>query len=414
MDKPSSIAPGRATDSAADSTRPARIDSRPEISGLSEAEIKRRRLLVLNAQLRAGTLPPEAQARIVAEAAAAQREWLLEAGARAEARERAEREKLRPKHAREYRATNEFDPGVPPPSHARESVRSQPQRTAEKSESTERRVAPDSAPPSGRKRRRLHRPWKAPRRKARSDLSETVLRFGSDRAWSTERKHRLAIRSKRNDAVIAHPQSAAAALAKLGEWSRAAVLRCLRGEGWTLADEAGRRHVAWWCAMEDFAVARAWRRPRRHDVAAGATRAFSGGLPKFGMCVVGWTQSAIAITLSGAAYSCGGADPVDDKTVQRHTELASRYGGVHVVVRNPDADDSLRGRPTPDNPRGWPINQYWLPAPHFAPKPGFAASTTIVSFGVDGTPMDLAEALAIELTPRRKWRFVSQPQPPPQ
>jgi hypothetical protein len=122
------------------------------------------------------------------------------------------------------------------------------------------------------------------------------------------------------------------------------------------------------------------------------------------MCVVGWTQTAIAITMSGAAHSCGGADPIDVKTVQRHTLLAVQYGGVDVVVRNPDADASLRGAPTDANPRGWPINQYWLPAPDMAPKPGFSSSTTVVSFGVDGTPVDLLEALAIELTPRPKWR----------
>lgn len=355
--------------------------------------------------MRAGTLSAADQARLVAEANELNMSFVRAAAARAEAAELRDRERMRTAYGRSYRPTHEFDPGGVPASHAREAS----QRRAGNSESAITSVAPE------RRRRRRLRPWKAPKRKPRSDLSERVLRFGLDRAWSTERKHRLAIRSKRNDAIIAHPSSAEAALRKLPEWSRAAVLRCLRGEGWTLADEAARRHVSWWATLEDFAVPRAWARPRRFESCAGAVR-FRGS-PKYGMCVVGWTQPAVAIAMSGAAYSCAGADPIDPKTVGRHTALAEKYGGVHVVRRNPDAEPHLRGAPTESNGRGWPINEYWIPAPQFAPKPGFFASVSVVSFGADGTPLDLAEALAIELTPRPKWRqrqqLSKQQQAPP-
>lgn len=330
------------------------------------------------------------------------------AAARAEAAELRDRERLRTAYGRSYKPAHEFDPGEPPKSHAREA--------RSRSGIGETPATPDAAPELARpkRQRRRHRPWKAPRRKPRSDLSERVLRFGQDRAWSTERKQRLAIRVKRNEAIIAHPSSAEAALRKLPEWSRAAVLRCLRGEGWTLADEAARRHVTWWATLEDFAVPRPWRRPRAYKV--GKTERFRGP-SKFAMCVVGWTQPAFAIAMSGAAYSCAGADPIDTKTVSRHTAYAEKYGGVHVVRKNPAAEPHLRGAPSDSNPNGWPINEYWLPAPQMAPKPGFFASVSAVSFGLDGTPLDLAEALAIELTPRPKWRrrkqLEQQESPPP-
>lgn len=380
-----------------DPSRVATEPSRAQNSGPDELEIRRRRLAALQAQIKAGTLSRESAARIVAEARELQRQYFKDAERAAEARELAERERLRPKHARGYSAhrTNPFDPGAPPASHAREEA-SCSSNSGEASEGS-------CSPEKPKRARRKLRPWKAQRRKPHSQLSEKVLCFGTERAWTPGRKQKLAIRVKRNDAIIGHPSSAEAALNKLCPWARASVLRCCRGEGWTLADEAARRHVAWWATLEDFSVPRAWKRPRPQP-GKGPKRAFAGGIPKFAMCVVGWTQTAIAIATTGAAYSCGGADPIDEKTVQRHTAYAEKYGGVHVVRRNPDAPAELRGAPTEANPKGWSINEYWLPAPQFAPKPGFQASTDVVSFGVDGTPVDLLEALAIELTPRPKWR----------
>lgn len=368
------------------------INSGPKDPNANEAELKRRRFVELRAKLERGVLPPEGQAQIVAEANQLARSYFAEAQARAEAAQLREREREhRPAYGRGYRPGHEFDPGAPPRSHEREAAKA-----------GQEVVAPASLPPAARSRRRKRsRAWKAPRRKA-TGLSDRVLRFAADRAWTKERRQRLATRSKKNDAIIAHPATAEAALRQLSEWARAAVKRTLLGEGWTLADECARRYVAWWCFSEEMAIPRKWWRPRNVAAVGGMTK--FRGLAKFAMCVVGWTQSAIAITMSGAAYSVAGADPIDPKTVQRHTALAVKYGGVHVVTRNPEAPDHLRGAPTETNPRGWAINEYWLPAPHMAPKPGFFAPTNVVSFGPDGTPTDLAEMLALELTPRRKWR----------
>jgi len=398
LDKPSSIAPTAASHPQTDPPRTVLEPPHGQNStnGPDEAEIRRRRLLALRAKINAGTLSPLEQAQIVREAGELQRSFYSAAAARAEAAQLRERERERPAYGRSYRPAHEFDPGEPPKSHAREAAQHTPVVEA---------AAPElEAVPRAYKRKQRHRarPWKAPRRKPKSGLSEHVLRFGADKAWSVERKHRLAVRTKKNDAIIAHPSSAAAAMRRLCEWSRAAVLRCLRGEGWTLADEAGRRHVSWWATQEEFAVPRRWT-PRKVFVKCAGMVRFPG-MPKYAMCVVGWTQGALAIAMSGAAYSCEGADPIDPKTVGRHTALAEKYGGIHVVRRNPEAEAHLRGAPTDSNPRGWPINEYWLPSPQLAPKPGFFASPGVVSFGLDGTPIDLAEALAIELTPRRKWR----------
>jgi hypothetical protein len=135
------------------------------------------------------------------------------------------------------------------------------------------------------------------------------------------------------------------------------------------------------------------------------------GLARYSLCVVGWTQTALAIALSGAAYLGGHSDPIDAKTVQRHTELAVAHGGVQVVVRNPDAPPELRGGPCSSNSKGWPINEYWLPAENFSAKPGFVG----VHYGGDGSPIGLEDALAIELTPRAKRprRLLEQMRPPP-
>ena len=372
------------------------INSDSQDPNANEAELKRRRLVALRSQLQRGTLAPEAQARIVAEATELQRSYFAEAAARAEAAQLREREREhRPAYGRGYKPAHDFDPGAPPRSHEREGQRPLAKAGVEVVEAA-------SLPIRRVHKRKRHRAWKVPRRKPSSSMSERVLRFAEDRAWSKERRQRLATRSKKNDAIIAHPSSAEAALRGLSEWARAAVKRTLLGEGWTLADECARRYVAWWCFSEEMAIPRKWSRPRNVAAVSGMTK--FRGLAKFAMCVVGWTQNAIAITMSGAAYSCAGADPIDPKTVQRHTALAVKYGGVHVVTRNPDAPDHLRGAPTEANPRGWSINEYWLPAPHMAPKPGFFAATNVVSFGPDGTPTDLAEMLALELQPRRKWR----------
>jgi len=242
-----------------------------------------------------------------------------------------------------------------------------------------------------------------------------VLAFARERKWTRERAQALATRTKRNDSIIAHPSSAAAALIRLSPWSHAAIRRALRAQGWTLADEAGRRHVALYATWEEFGRPRAYSRPRQIRSSSGAVR--FAGIPRYGFAIVGWTQPALAIALSGPSTTSGGADPVDVKTIQRHTNLAEQYGAVQVVRHNPDAPPELRGLPCASNARGWAINEYWLPAPHFH-KPGFVGRW----FAADGSPIDLDEALGIELVPlakrprrlREQWaRERAQTQPPP-
>lgn len=323
----------------------------------------------------------------------------VEAARQAQERAALERQRAQP------RLTNPFDPGPDKQRWAREGasrggtgrdeekvVDALPQPSASpdaaadsRSEQTRRRRPP---------RRRL-RPWKTPRRSSATTPNEKVLAFAREHLWTHERAQRLATRAKRNDAIIAHPSSAEAALRRLGPWTQAAVRRALLGEGWTLADECARRHVAWWVTQEEFGSPRAYSRPRRITSTSGAVR--FAGLPKYAIAVVGWTQTALAIALSGPAYSCGGADPIDTKTVQRHTALAVEYGGVQVVSRNPDAPPELRGRPCESNPRGWSINEYWLPSPKFH-KPGFVGRW----FEADGSPIGLDAALALDLVPRAK------------
>lgn len=364
--------------------------ARPQVD---ERELERRRRLLARAsgkedpvQRRAAQLQ-----ELAAKSEAASRAW-------AEERAAQERQRERP------RLTNPFDPGPEKPSWAREGAS---RRQTAPNDATSKSLPPPPAPavaapdsrageaPRRRSPRRRRRPWKAPRRKVAAAPNEKVLAFARELKWTEERAQRLATRTKRNDAIIAHPSSAEAALRRLDPWAQAAIRRALRDRGWTLADECARRHVAWWATQEEFGSPRAYSRPREITSSTGATR--FAGLPKFAIAVVGWTQTALAIALSGPAYSCGGADPIDPKTVQRHTALAVEFGGVQVVVRNPAAPAELRGLPCESNPRGWAINEYWLPSPQFH-KPGFVGRW----FDADGSPIGLEDALALELVARAK------------
>lgn len=251
---------------------------------------------------------------------------------------------------------------------------------------------------------RGRRAWKQRRRKP-VEPNERTLQFARERGWTRARSQALATRIKQNDSIIAHPRAAESTALKLGQWSHAAIRRAMRAMRWTWGDEAARRHVAFWATLEDFARPRAWSRPRR----VGGLSRYAGSA-KYGMCVVGWAQTALALALSGAACTEGHSDPVDVKTVQRHAALASQHGALRVVVRNPDAEPELRGLPCDSNPRGWPINQYWLPAPNFT-KPGFTGA----HFDVDGNPIGLEESLALELPARAKRprRLREEHRPPP-
>lgn len=353
------------------------------------AELHRRRLLVARAALASFSgASPEARAAAQRVAAAEAAERLKRA---IEAAEAASMEAIRDRQREPARLTNPWDPGAPKVRWEREGATAQP---------------PQPNRRHGRRKKRL-RPWKSPRRKAQ--LSAAVLDFSKQHAWTPARSQALATRIKKNDAVIAHPRAADAALRQLSLWSQAAVRRACRARGWTLADEAARRHIAFWATLEDFARPRAYLRPRQFRSSGGAVRYV--GAPKYGLAVVGWTQSALAIALSGPATTDAGADPIDVKTVQRHTELAELHGALQRVVRDPSAEAELRGRPTESNPRGWPINAYWIPAPGMM-KPGFTGQ----HFDSEG-PINLEQALALELIARakrpRRLREQAQPPPPP-
>lgn len=345
-------------------------------SPFSDAELRRRRLLVARAQASAGSPDHLAQ---VARVEAAER---LQAAREAAERATLARERPRPS------LTNEFDPGAPKPKWAREGR--------------------GGGGGFVRGRRKL-RPWKR-RQKPGAEPSGAVLAFSREHAWTPERSQALAVRCKKNSAIIAHPRTAAAALQQLGLWTQAAIRRVLHGQGWTLGDECARRHIALWATLEGFARPRAFLRPRRVRSSSGASR--FAGVARYGFAVVGWTQPALALTVSGPATIDAGADPVDVKTVQRHTELAIEYGALQRVVRNPAAEPELRGNPTDSNPRGWPINEYWIPAPHFG-KPGFSGRW----FDDDGNPLELEPSLALPLEPRakrpRRLRELRAQQAPP-
>lgn len=304
------------------------------------------------------------------------------------------------------RLTNDFDPGPYKARWSREGELAAAIKApaSQGTGPTPTDVSLDSPPARTRSRARKLRPWKSARRKA-VEPNERTLQFARERGWTRARSQALATRIKRNDAIIAHPRTAEAAALKLRPWSHAAVRRALRAMGWTWGDEAARRHVAFWSTLEDFARPRAFTRPRR----VGGMSRFVG-FAKYGMCVVGWAQTALALALSGAACTEGHADPIDVKTVQRHAALASQHGALRVTVRNPDAEPELRGLPCDSNPRGWPINMYWLPAPNFT-KPGFTGT----HFDADGNPIGLEEALALELPARAKRprRLREAQQPPP-
>lgn len=315
----------------------------------------------------------------------------MEAARAAAERAALERERPRPT------LTNDFDPGPFKAKWSRES------ELARAIVGTSTPAAAElEKPPPARLSRLRSRPWKSRVRSKREDLT---LDFARERGWTRARSQALATRIKQNDRIIAHPRAAEAAARKLGSWTHAAIRRALRANRWTWGDEAARRHVAFWATLEDFARPRAYSRPRR---AAGASR-FTG-IARYSMCVVGWTQTALALAISGAACTEGHADPVDVKTVQRHAALATQHGALGVTVRNPDAPPELRGLPCASNGRGWPINMYWVPSPNFS-KPGFAGS----HFDAQGNPIALEESLALELPARAKRprRLREEHRPPP-
>lgn len=379
----------------------------------SPEELARRRLMFAKAAAKSlsgsSTEARELAARLAREQAA---ERLQSARAAADAAALAasrDRERPRPK------LTNEFDPGPEKPRWSKEGRRAE-QPSSDAPPSTIRGNSLGGGDPSlvddaPRRVRRKLRPWKAPRRKPlEPPSSSAMLEFRRQHAWTPERSRALAVRVKKNDAIIAHPRSAEAAHKRLPLWTQAAVRRALHAFGWTFGDEAARRHVAYWSTLEDFARPRAYVRPRQVGRSStGATR--FRGFSRFGLAVVGWTQQALALTLSGPACTDAGADPIDVKTVQRHTTIAEQFGGLQKVVRNPDAEAELRGRPTDANPRGWPINAYWIPAPGFV-KPGFTGRW----FDAQGNPLELDVSLELELTPRakrpRRLREAAQAPPP--
>lgn len=370
--------------------------------GLSEQELQRRQLVAA----KLGAQSPEERARVT----------VLEQQAKlAQLRDNAERLRLREAHernraARRPRQLHDFDPG-PDPSLKPAAVRDR-ERARKEQEACDsaRRVGVSSAeflheekkPPRVRTKRRGIRPFKAPRRKPNIDVPSRILQFGRERAWTRERAQKMATRTKRNDAIIAHPRRAYAEFLKLTAYTQAAIRRAMRGQRWTFADEAGRRHVALWATLEDFSYAVVYSRPKTYERMGMPSRI--RGIPRFGQCVRGWTQPALALMLSGAACTDAGADPIDTKTVQRHVELAEDYGGLRRVVRNPDAEPEFRGRPTESNPKGWPVNEYWVPSAEFR-KPSHSLPTRDgqpVHFDSNGEPIGLAEALALELIPRVK------------
>ena len=405
-------------------------------TSVSEAELRRRRAMIACASAQALDASSPAAREIHCAITMQESEQRLasqrEAAEREQAAQKAARERERPAHVRNYRPAHAFDPGPVHAAHERETQRAVAQRqrelqraTDDGAESRERVAAGATTATAHGKRRqarvaakRRHRAWKKARaRRVGGEvgaLAEKLLDFNKDQVWTLERRHALAIRMMRNSAIIAHPARADAELLRLPPWTRAAILRALRGEGWTLADEAARRHLALWCFFEDFARPRAWQRPRKVESKGAPTRFV--GFSRYALAVVGWVQNAIALAISGPAHVDAGADPVDAKTVQRHVALAEHYGAMQVVRRNPAAEPHLRGRPTESNPRGWAINEYWIPTPDFM-KPGFIGA----HFDAEGNPIGLEDALALELVPRAKRpRRVreakaqqAQSQPPP-
>lgn len=358
---------------------PAHLRPPEDAPAVSPAELARRQALVAHAFGRELADPKiEAAARLATARAAAERAALAAA---------AERERERPQ------LTNPFDLGPP-------------KKRWDKEGPGPVEVPGPARPRPRRYGRRKLRPWKE-----RPAPGAAVLDFCRDHAWTKERSQALATRVKKNDSTIAHPRAAEATLRRLPPWDQAAIRRALRAQGWTIANECARRHVALWDTWHDFARPRAYLRARRAESSGGATR--FRGLPRYGLGVVGWTQTALALALSGPSTTDGGADPIDTKTVQRHVALASVHGGVQVVVRNPDAEATLRGAPCASNPRGWPINAYWIPAPGFH-KPAFVGA----HFDENGNPLALETSLAITLMPRAKRRrrlreLRAQQAPPP-
>jgi hypothetical protein len=363
----------------------------------SPEELERRRRLI--ARARAQTVGASAQrdtAALQAEAAARVQRAREAADAAAYAAAR-DRERDAP------RLASPHDPGPVKPAWRREGTA--PSRSVVVNQITEQRTeagnsaaesASTSQPHVISRRRGKLRPWKAPRRKPLTQPSAAVLAFAKEHAWTEKRSQALATRIKKNDATIAHPRSAEAAWRRLPLYLQAGARRAMHASGWTWADEAARRHVAFLCTLDDFSRPSAWQRPRQLRSSRGMPTRYRG-MAKFALAVVGWTQTALALTISGPATTDAGADPVDPKTVQRHTALAEQYSGIQRVVRNPDAPAELRGRATPTNPRGWPINQYWIPSPDMM-KPGFTGAV----FDSEGQPIALEEALALELVPRAK------------
>ena len=380
------------------------------------AELARRAALIARAS---GKLPPEAEAEL-------RRQEL--AGRVETARQAWEASKPREGRDRPPRMVNEFDPGPTKRRWEREGRQASDRKAAAagtRGEGSDRFNGADPAAGSETNTRSATEPeparlvrhaepdaertprrrgWKLPTKKRRKlrhrdrvpTLEQAAVIFAKDRSWTLERRQRLATRVKRNERIIAHPSGAEAALRKLSLWAQASVRRALRAKRWTLGDEAARRHVAWWATMEEFARPRAWQRPRRVSQVAGMQR--FAGIPRFALAVVGWTQTALAICLSGPAYSANGDDPIDVKTVQRHTALAQEFGAVQLVHHNPDAEPELRGAPTEANPRGWPINAYWIPSSPEFHKPGFTGRW----IDHTGQPIDLEKALAIELNAKAK------------
>jgi len=385
--------------------------------GLSEQELKRRQLVAA----RLGAQTPAEVARVSALEHQAKLERLRADAERATLRAAAERRQ----GARRPRSLHTLDPGPDPsqkPAAVRDRERAQQERERQAAQEAVDAVellqdSLEKKPPRVRSKRRGIRPFKAPRRMANGEVPSRILQFGRDRAWTRERSQKMATRTKKNDAIIAHPRRAYAEFVKLPAYTQAAIRRAMRAQRWTFADEAGRRHVALWATLEEFCYAVVYSRPKVHERMGEPTR--FRGVPRFGQCVRGWTQPALAMMLSGAATTDADADPIDVKTIQRHVELAEDYGGLRRVVRKPDADPEFRGRPTASNPKGWPINEYWVPSAEFR-KPAHSVPTRDgqpVHFDANGEPIGLAEALAIELIPRvkrpRRLRELAASQAPP-
>lgn len=381
--------------------------------GLSAAELARRRSI----GERALASTPEARAALQR----AESKRLLDV-ARANA-ERAQLEAAaeRERRARRPRQAHYFDPGADPsqaPAAVRDRERAHQQRERELAAAVAGNETPEPMPPPRtRTRRKKLRPWKQARRKP-AELSGRVLKFSRDHGWSPARAQALATRTKKNDAIIAHPRSAEAAYKQLPAWHQAAIRRALKALRWTFADEAARRHVALWATFEEFAYCVPFSRPRQYlRMNKGKPEKAFSGAPRFGRVVRGWTQSALVLALSGAACTDAGADPIAEKTIQRHVVIAEDYGGLRRVVRNPDAAPEFRGFPTESNPRGWSINEYWVPDVGFF-KPDYAKPArdgAPVHFDAEGNPLELELSLALELVPRMKRarRLREQREQPP-